>query len=78
MKIIVYSKPNCMQCEFTKRVLREANLDFSVSEKALEEVRKLNFKALPVVNAEGHKAFAGFRPDLLEKIVQSALSVSVG
>jgi glutaredoxin-like protein nrdH len=83
MKIIVYSKPNCMQCEFTKRVLREANIDFevrdvSVSEKALEEVRKLNFKALPVVNAEGHKAFAGFRPDLLEKIVQSALSVSVG
>ena len=49
MKIIVYSKPNCMQCEFTKRVLREANIDFevrdvSVSEKALEEVRELNFK----------------------------------
>ena len=28
-KITVYSKPNCMQCDFTKRFLDQHNLEYT-------------------------------------------------
>lgn len=72
--IKVYSKPNCMQCEFTKKFLKENGLEFEVrdvteSEKFKEEAFKTGFTSLPIVIADGHAPFAGFRPDVLEKLV---------
>lgn len=72
--IKVYSKPNCMQCEFTKKFLKENGLQFEVrdvteSEKFKEEAFETGFTSLPIVIADGHKPFAGFRPDMLEKLV---------
>ena len=77
MKITVYSKPNCMQCNFTKKYLEDAGIDFevkdvSVSEEAKNELKELKFMSLPVVRAEGFEAFSGFRPDLLDQIVGRA------
>ena len=61
--IILYSKPNCMQCNFTKQFFENNNVEFTVkdvfeSEEALAEVKELGFQS-----------FFGFRPDLLEKLV---------
>lgn len=72
--VILYSKPNCMQCTFTKKYLDQIGTpykvkDVSVSEEALEEVRSLGFQSVPVVYAEGIQAFNGFRPELLEQLV---------
>jgi glutaredoxin-like protein nrdH len=72
--IKVYSKPNCMQCEFTKKFLKENGLQFEVrdvfeSEKFKEEIVELGFTSLPVVVADGHEPFAGFRPDVLETLL---------
>ncbi|MDO4669890.1 MAG: glutaredoxin-like protein NrdH [Aerococcus sp.] len=69
----VYSKPNCMQCNFTKKFLTEHHIDFEVSDvttsdEALEEVKAMGFQALPVVVADGEEPFYGFRPDLLQKL----------
>jgi len=77
MKITVYSKPDCMQCNFTKKFLEDAGADFevkdiSVSEKAKNEVKELKFFSLPVVVAEGFEPFTGFRPDILQQIVSKA------
>lgn len=68
--VTVYSKPNCMQCQFTKRFLKENDIAFETKdveedEEALQEVMKLGFKSLPVVSAEGKEPFSGFRPDKL-------------
>ena len=72
--IILYSKPNCMQCNFTKQFFENNNVEFTVkdvfeSEEALAEVKELGFQSLPVIVADGVEPFFGFRPDLLEKLV---------
>lgn len=72
--IILYSKPNCMQCNFTKHFFENNNVEFIVkdvfeSEEALAEVKELGFQSLPVIVADGVEPFFGFRPDLLEKLV---------
>ena len=63
-----------MQCEFTKKFLKENGLQFEVrdvfeSEKFKEEIVELGFTSLPVVVADGHEPFAGFRPDALETLL---------
>lgn len=71
--VILYSKPNCMQCNFTKKFLEDKNIPFEVrdvmeSQEALEEVKSLGFASLPVVVIDGQEPFSGFRPDRLESI----------
>lgn len=73
--ITVYSKPNCMQCEFTKKHLRDKNIPFKEinvyeNEQALNYVQELGFQSLPVIEAEGQEPFFGFRPERLDKLVQ--------
>lgn len=72
--VILYSKPNCMQCNFTKQFFEDNNIsyelkDVSLSEAVLEEVKNMGFQSLPVVVIENQKPFSGFRPDLLESLI---------
>lgn len=72
--IKVYSKPNCMQCEFTKKFLKDNGLQFEVrdvfeSEQFKDEVVELGFTSLPVVVADGHEPFSGYRPDKLDELL---------
>ncbi|MDO4432896.1 MAG: glutaredoxin-like protein NrdH [Aerococcaceae bacterium] len=71
--VILYTKPNCMQCNFTKKFLEEraiayTSVDVTEDESALATVKELGFQSLPVIDAEGIEPFFGFRPDLLEKL----------
>ncbi|MGO4937126.1 glutaredoxin-like protein NrdH [Fundicoccus sp. Sow4_H7] len=71
--IIVYSKPNCMQCNFTKKFLDSKDIEYTTydvyeNEEALNHVKELGFQSLPVIEIEGEEPFFGFRPDLLEKL----------
>lgn len=72
-KITVYSKPNCMQCDFTKKYLDDkginyATLDVFSDEAALNRIKSMGFQSLPVVEVDGEEPFNGFRPDLLAKL----------
>ena len=72
--IKVYSKPNCMQCEFTKKFLKENGLQFEVrdvveSAKFKEEVVDLGLTSLPVVVSDGHEPLALFIPEFLETLL---------
>lgn len=72
-KITVYSKPNCMQCDFTKKYLDDkginyATLDVFSDEDALNRIKSMGFQSLPVVEVDGEEPFNGFRPDLLAKL----------
>lgn len=71
--VVVYSKSNCMQCNFTKKFLEDRGVPFTAKDvekniSALEEVKQLGFTSLPVVIAEGIEAFHGFRPDILSQL----------
>ena len=73
MKIKVYSKPNCMQCDFTKKHLDRMGLEYhafdvTTDQEALDEVRQMGFHGLPVVVAEGMAPWVGYRPDELDKL----------
>ena len=72
--IILYSKPNCMQCNFTKKYLTEKEIEFQTidvteSEEALAKVKGMGFQAVPVIVTENEEAFYGFQPDRLAKLV---------
>ncbi len=71
--VTVYTKPNCMQCNFTKKYLTEKEIDFQTidvteSEEALAKVKGMGFQAVPVIVAENEEAFYGFQPDRLAKL----------
>lgn len=69
-QVTVYSKPNCMQCEFTKKFLFDNNIEYTAidvyeDEQALNHIKELGFQSLPVVEIEGEEPFYGFRPERL-------------
>mgnify|MGYP000187829579 CR=1 FL=1 len=72
--ITVYTMPNCVQCNWTKRILIDAGAEFlevdlSVDADALEHLRALGYAQAPVVVA-GAQSWAGFRPDRLRSLAQ--------
>lgn len=76
MTVTVYSKPQCMQCDFTKKFLDEnhiayTSVDVTADDNAREHVANLGFQSLPVVEASGFTPWFGFRPDQLEKLVSA-------
>lgn len=80
MTITVYSKPQCVQCNATKRALDKQGLDYeivdmSVDAAALEYVKSLGYAQAPVVMA-GDQHWAGYRPDLIKKLAKQALAVN--
>jgi glutaredoxin-like protein NrdH len=69
---IVYTNPNCVACDQTKRWLDKNNLDYDVVDlskdsEALAMVQDLGFKAAPVVITDADK-WAGFRLDKLQAL----------
>lgn len=70
MDIIVYTKPNCVQCDATKRSLDKLGLKYSTvdatqDEKSYNMLVQKGFKSMPVVNA-GDDWWSGFNPDKIK------------
>ncbi|GED11318.1 glutaredoxin-like protein NrdH [Cellulosimicrobium cellulans] len=67
VKVTVYSKPACVQCDATYRALDRKGIEYTVVDistdvDALEQVRALGYLQAPVVVA-GEESWSGFRPD---------------
>lgn len=78
MKITVYSNPNCVQCEQTKKWLERKNLRFdtqmiSDSPEVQAIIDEHKFQSAPVVVA-GDKVWSGFRLDHLTDIAHEIAS----
>lgn len=74
MQITVYTKPRCVQCDATMRVLdtRETPynvVDVSVDNEALEYILELGYKQAPVV-VVGEEHWSGFRPDMIARAAE--------
>ena len=70
--IKIYSKPNCMSCEFTKKYLNDKGVSFEEIDvfqdaEALSMLRDEGFSQMPVVSMDG-EFHTGFRPDVLSKV----------
>lgn len=73
-EITVYSKPNCMKCDFTKQYLMNNSIPYIEinvfkNAKALAMLRDVGYSQMPVVDIDGVK-HTGFRPDVLSKAVK--------
>ena len=74
MAVIVYTNPNCVQCEQTKKFLDKEGIEYTVEnlqsddnyEKLVEFVNQ-GFKAAPIVVTDT-ETWSGFKPDKLGAI----------
>jgi glutaredoxin-like protein NrdH len=84
MKITVYSNPNCVQCEQTKRYLSLHKVEFESkmiedSPEVFSIIEANNYKAAPVVVAENGTSWSGFKLEKLADLVASyKLAFSAG
>ena len=70
--VTVYTKPACIQCEQTKKLLTKNGVSFtivdiSVDTKAYDMVVDMGFQSAPVVITKDD-AWAGFQPDKINAI----------
>lgn len=73
MLITLYSKPNCPQCDQSKKVLGRAGIDFEVKDvtedpEAHAFVVTLGYSAAPVVYVSEDQHWSGFRPDRIRAL----------
>lgn len=76
--LTVYYKPNCIQCEMTKIWLDQNKIPYDTVDvienpEALEEIKSLGFKSMPVVTLDEHfeNAWSGYNLDRLEELKES-------
>lgn len=75
MTVTVYSKPNCVQCGATYRLLDREGIPYEVVDvskdpEAMEYVTSLGHMQAPVVVA-GEDNWAGFQPDKIKALSDS-------
>lgn len=63
----VYTKPSCVQCEMTKRMMDKIGVEYTTIDitqdpAALDMIMNMGFSSAPVV-ISGEDAWAGFQPD---------------
>ncbi|WP_394280716.1 glutaredoxin-like protein NrdH [Corynebacterium sp.] len=76
MAITVYTKPACMQCNFTTKALDKAGLDYNLVDISLDDdardyVLALGHLQAPVVEVNGEH-WSGFRPDRIRGLAEKA------
>lgn len=76
MRIIIYTRNNCVQCHATKRAMENRGVTFELVNvdqlpDAAETLRAQGFRQLPVVVA-GETSWSGFRPDMINRLPQQA------
>jgi glutaredoxin-like protein NrdH len=72
--ITVYTKPSCVQCDATKRMMDKLGIEYStvditVDTDAFDMVVAKGFKSAPVVITE-NDAWAGFNPDKISGLAE--------
>lgn len=73
MKITVYTTPNCVQCNSTKRYFDKNDIeyetvDLSQDADAMAMVKELGYSVAPIVIA-GNKHWSGFRLDQIKNVI---------
>jgi glutaredoxin-like protein NrdH len=69
----VYIKPNCVQCDQTKRMLIKNGVEFSTVDittdtEAYDKVVAMGFMSAPVVITDTD-SWSGFQPDKINSII---------
>ena len=72
MRIIIYTRADCVQCHATKRAMESRGYTFELinldnDPQAVEALRAQGFRQLPVVITDS-LSWSGFRPDMINRL----------
>lgn len=72
-KVVVYSKPNCVQCNATYRELAKLGVDHTVvdvsqDKEAYEKIIALGYKSVPVVIVDEDSHWGGFNSSKIKEL----------
>ena len=75
MSIIIYSKPDCVQCNATYRALDKQGITYQVVDltedpQALNHVKSLGYQQVPVIITHDDH-WSGLRPDKISALAQA-------
>jgi len=70
---IVYTKPSCVQCDMTKRLMDRigveyTTVDISENPEELEKLIAMGYRAAPVVITDDGDSWAGFQPEKISDL----------
>jgi glutaredoxin-like protein NrdH len=76
MKVTVFTKPGCHQCDATKRMLDRLEIpyeliDISLNHHEAQRLRELGALQMPRVEVDygsSHDSWSGFRPSQIERL----------
>ena len=76
MNITIYTKPDCVQCDQTKKYfdrneIAYETIDITQNPEAYEYVKSLGFSSAPVVVADGD-SWAGFKLERIKNAIARA------
>jgi glutaredoxin-like protein NrdH len=71
--VTVYTNPQCVQCDMTKRQFDKLGVEYSVVDLAsvpakLQEFKDLGYMAAPIVTTDV-KIWSGFKPEKINGLV---------
>ena len=69
----LYTKPNCVQCDMTKRYMNKngieyETIDITEDEESLKMILEMGFQSAPVVISEAGN-WSGFQPDKINLLI---------
>ena len=73
MKITVYTKNQCVQCQMSKNVLNDLGVSYTeknvdTNEKFMDEAKATGYKSMPIILNDGQVIASGFMPDVLNQL----------
>lgn len=76
MPVIVYSKPNCPQCDLTKRDMdilgiEYSTIDITQQQDQLERLISLGHRTAPVVETD-QEIWSGYKQDKIKHLISYA------
>ncbi len=76
MRIIIYTRDNCVQCNATKSALDRSGLDYHLinldeQPEEIAALKALGHRQLPVVRVD-EESWSGFRPDKIAALRHTA------
>ena len=76
MRIIIYTKDNCVQCNATKNAMDRKGIDYQLinldtQPEAIDNLKSLGYRQVPVVMTQDDH-WGGFRPDKIASLSQLA------
>lgn len=65
LTVTIYSKPNCPQCDATKRRFNKHGIEYIEIDARdhAETLREMGYSQVPVVVTDSGETWSGYRPD---------------